>query len=85
MLPALGGFPFSLKANIERELRILRDNAVHLVFVFNGLETECQRKESERVDSPKERETAKQVERAWELYAKGDAVQVVEVFSSAGM
>ncbi|KAI5302343.1 alpha mannosidase-like protein, partial [Ascosphaera pollenicola] len=84
LLPALGGFPFSLKQYIERELRVLRDNAVQPVFVFNGLESESRRKLSDRQNGPEERESAKRVEHAWELYAKGDALQVVEVFSSAG-
>ncbi|KAI5304533.1 hypothetical protein KEM55_000030 [Ascosphaera atra] len=83
LLPALGGFPFSLKANIERELRVLHDNGVSPVFVFKGLETECERQEVQRLETPVE--SARAIEHAWELYAKGDAVQVVEVFSSAGM
>ncbi|KAI5283113.1 hypothetical protein KEM54_002386 [Ascosphaera aggregata] len=84
LLPALGGLPFSLKANIERELRILRDHAVTPTFVFNGLETESGRKESEGANAKIETESARAVESAWDLYVKGDAVQVVEVFSSAG-
>lgn len=80
LLVALGGFPFTLKNSIEKELRYLKSLDIVCVFVFNGLEFGKKDKRP-RVET----ESAKAFERAWELYDQQQADQVVEAFSAAGM
>lgn len=80
LLGALGGFPFALKANIEKELQTFKNLGVGCIFVFNGLgfgkKDEKPRNQSAMVRS---------FEQAWELYDQQQADQVVDAFSNAGM
>jgi hypothetical protein len=80
LLGALGGFPFALKANIEKELQTFKSLGVGCIFVFNGLDfgkqDEKPRNQSAMVRS---------FEQAWELYDQQQADQVVDAFSNAGM
>ncbi|KAL1980154.1 hypothetical protein VTN96DRAFT_4585 [Rasamsonia emersonii] len=79
LLIALGGFPFALKANIERELQTYKNLGITLVFVFNGLDF------GRRDPQPQARaESARAFEQAWELYDQQQADQVVDAFSNAG-
>ncbi|KAJ9352489.1 hypothetical protein DTO280E4_7828 [Paecilomyces variotii] len=79
LLIALGGFPFALKGNIERELQIFKNLGIALVFVFNGLDW------GKRDQRPQvQAESARAFDQAWELYDQQQADQVVDAFSSAG-
>ncbi|THC98151.1 hypothetical protein EYZ11_002375 [Aspergillus tanneri] len=78
LLVALGGFPFALKNNIERELQAFKDLGVACLFVFNGLNfgTKYQRPTVES-------ESVRAFEQAWDLYDQQRADQVVDAFSGA--
>jgi len=79
LLIALGGFPFALKSNIERELQTFKNLGIGCVFVFNGLDF------GKREPRPHVRaESIRAFEQAWELYDQQQADQVVDAFSSAG-
>lgn len=79
LLIALGGFPFALRANIERELQTLKSLGIECVFVFDGLDFGYK-------DSPRQAraESSRAFEQAWELYDQQQAEQVVDSFSNAG-
>lgn len=80
LLIALGGFPFALRSNIEKELQIFKDLGVACIFVFNGLDFG---KKNQRPQV--QHETVRAFEHAWELYDQQQADQVVDAFSSVGM
>ncbi|KAL5362724.1 PIN domain-like protein [Aspergillus floccosus] len=79
LLVALGGFPFALKSNIEKELQLFKELGIATLFVFNGLDfgTKNQRPHV----SP---ESVRAFEQAWDLYDQQQADQVVDAFSGAG-
>ncbi|KAJ5488996.1 hypothetical protein N7539_003886 [Penicillium diatomitis] len=80
LLGALGGFPFALKANIERELQTYKNLGVTCVFVFNGLDF------GKKDEKPRNQAAmVRSFEQAWELYDQQQADQVVDAFSNAGM
>jgi hypothetical protein len=79
LLIALGGFPFALKANIERELHALKGLGIGCVFVFDGLEFGRREPQSQA-----RAEQGRAFEQAWELYDQQQADQVVDAFSNAG-
>ncbi|GKZ20091.1 hypothetical protein AbraIFM66951_008189 [Aspergillus brasiliensis] len=79
LLVALGGFPFALKNNIERELKAYKDLGVACIFVFNGLDFG---KKDQRPHV--QQESVRAFEQAWDLYDQQQADQVVDAFSSAG-
>ncbi|CBF90248.1 MKT1 family protein [Aspergillus nidulans FGSC A4] len=79
LLIALGGFPFALRSNIEKELQVFKDLGVGCVFVFNGLDFG---KKNQRPQA--HHETVRAFEHAWELYDQQQADQVVDAFSSVG-
>ncbi|RHZ52224.1 MKT1 family protein [Aspergillus thermomutatus] len=79
LLVALGGFPFALKSNIEKELQSFKELGVACLFVFNGLEFG---KKDQRPHV--QTESLRAFEQAWELYDQQQADQVVDAFSSAG-
>lgn len=81
LLGALGGFPFALRTNIEKELQAFKSLGVGAIFVFNGLEfgRKDQRSSSSPPTSPRS------FEQAWDLYDQQQADQVVDAFSNAGM
>ncbi|KAJ5177839.1 uncharacterized protein N7500_000538 [Penicillium coprophilum] len=78
LLGALGGFPFALRTNIEKELQTFKTLGVATIFVFNGLE--FGKKESRTQPA-----ASRSFEQAWDLYDQQQADQVVDAFSSAGM
>ena len=80
LLIALGGFPFALKSNIEKELQAYKDLGVGCIFVFNGLDFG---KKDQRPHV--QQESVRAFEQAWDLYDQQQADQVVDAFSSAGM
>jgi hypothetical protein len=80
LLIALGGFPFALRSNIEKELQVFKDLGVAVIFVFSGLDFG---KKNQRPAI--QHETVRAFENAWELYDQQQADQVVEAFSSVGM
>jgi hypothetical protein len=80
LLTALGGFPFALKASVERDLQELKQLGITAVFVFPGLDFG----KKEFVYDPQSAE-ALQNDRAWELYDQGLGEKVVEAFGKAGM
>ena len=79
LLIALGGFPFALKANIEKELQALKAAGITCVFVFNGLDFG-----KREPDFSAQAESSRALEQAWEFYDQQQADQVVDAFSSAG-
>ncbi|KAJ6184600.1 XPG N-terminal [Penicillium mononematosum] len=78
LLGALGGFPFALRASIEKELQTFSNLGVATIFVFNGLEFGKKEHRTQPASS-------RSFEQAWELYDQQQADQVVDAFSSAGM
>lgn len=78
LLGALGGFPFALRANIEKELHAFQNLGVGCIFVFNGLDFG---KKEQRAQP----QASRSFEQAWDLYDQQQADQVVDAFSSAGM
>ncbi|KAJ5587375.1 XPG N-terminal [Penicillium hispanicum] len=80
LLGALGGFPFALKSNIEKELQTFKNLGVGCIFVFNGLD--FGRKDQRTHTQPA---SVRSFEQAWELYDQQQADQVVDAFSNAGM
>ena len=80
LLGALGGFPFALKANIEKELQTFKNLGVKCIFVFNGLDF------GKKDEKPRNQSAmVRSFEQAWELYDQQQADQVVDAFSNAGM
>ncbi|KAL5341533.1 PIN domain-like protein [Aspergillus crustosus] len=79
LLIALGGFPFALRSNIEKELQVFKDLGVGCTFVFSGLEFG---KKNQRPHV--HHETVRAFEHAWELYDQQQADQVVDAFSGVG-
>jgi hypothetical protein len=78
LLGALGGFPFALRANIEKELQTFKNLGVACIFVFNGLTFGKREQRAQPAAS-------RSFEQAWDLYDQQQADQVVDAFSSAGM
>lgn len=78
LLGALGGFPFALRSNIEKELQTFKNLGVATIFVFNGLEFG---KKEHRAQPA----STRSFDQAWDLYDQQQADQVVDAFSSAGM
>lgn len=81
LLGALGGFPFALRTNIEKELQAFKALGVGSVFVFNGLEFGRKDQRS----TPVAPTSPRSFEQAWDLYDQQQADKVVDAFSSAGM
>ncbi|KAK2744408.1 hypothetical protein FQN57_004305 [Myotisia sp. PD_48] len=79
LLIALGGFPFALRANIEREIRALKAMGIRLVFVFDGLKPG-----KPDHDLSAQTQNVRALEQAWEYYDQQQAAQVVDAFSSSG-
>ncbi|KAJ5101805.1 hypothetical protein NUU61_004027 [Penicillium alfredii] len=80
LLGALGGFPFALRGNIEKELQAFKNLGVACIFVFNGLE--FGKKDYTTHTQPG---LVRPFEQAWDLYDQQQADQVVDAFSNAGM
>ncbi|KAJ5719420.1 hypothetical protein N7493_007875 [Penicillium malachiteum] len=80
LLGALGGFPFALKNNIEKELQALKGLGIGCIFVFNGLDFG---KRDQRTQA--QPASVRSFEQAWDLYDQQQADQVVDAFSNAGM
>ncbi|KAJ5558555.1 XPG N-terminal, partial [Penicillium sp. DV-2018c] len=78
LLGALGGFPFALRANIEKELQTFKNLGVGCIFVFNGLTFGKREQRAQPAAS-------RSFQQAWDLYDQQQADQVVDAFSSAGM
>ncbi|CAI7675586.1 unnamed protein product [Penicillium manginii] len=78
LLGALGGFPFALRSNIEKELQTFKNLGVGCVFVFNGLE--FGKKDHLAATQP----ASRSYDQAWELYDQQQADRVVDAFSNAG-
>ncbi|KAJ5607342.1 hypothetical protein N7537_003961 [Penicillium hordei] len=77
LLGALGGFPFALRTNIEKELQTFKNLGVATIFVFNGLDFGKKEHRAQPAAS-------RSFEQAWDLYDQQQADQVVDAFSSAG-
>ncbi|KAJ5939143.1 hypothetical protein N7466_002277 [Penicillium verhagenii] len=78
LLTALGGFPFALRTNIEKELQAFKTLNINCVFVFDGLEF------GKRDHRTPAQPVTVRPEQAWELYDQQQADQVVDAFSNAG-
>ncbi|PGH19435.1 hypothetical protein AJ80_03936 [Polytolypa hystricis UAMH7299] len=79
LLIALGGFPFALKANIEKEIQALKALGISCVFIFNGLDFG-----KRELDFSRQSQNLRALEQAWDFYDQQQAEQVVDAFSSAG-
>ncbi|KAI1945161.1 hypothetical protein LOZ57_004459 [Ophidiomyces ophidiicola] len=79
LLIALGGFPFALKAHIEKELQALKNAGITCVFVFDGLEIG-----KPEQDIAAQNQSTRALRQAWEYYDQQQADQVVDAFSTAG-
>ncbi|EEP80199.1 conserved hypothetical protein [Uncinocarpus reesii 1704] len=79
LLIALGGFPFALKAHVERELQALKNAGISCIFVFDGLEIG-----KPEPDIVAQNQSTRALEQAWEYYDQQQADQVVDAFSNAG-
>ncbi|KAJ5973444.1 hypothetical protein N7481_010654 [Penicillium waksmanii] len=79
LLGALGGFPFALRSNIEKELQTFKNIGVGCIFVFNGLEFG----KKDNLTAPQS--ASRSYAQAWELYDQQQADRVVDAFSNAGM
>lgn len=78
LLGALGGFPFALRNNIEKELQTFKNLGVGCVFVFNGLDF------GKKDNRAAPQSASRSFEQAWELYDQQQADRVVDAFSNAG-
>lgn len=79
LLSALGGLPFSLEAHVENELRVLQENDIQPIFVFNGMEA------GKKHLPFKELEDAARLNgHAWDLYNRHEAEQAVDSFGKSG-
>ena len=76
---ALGGFPFTLKSIVEKNLADLKANDIKPVFVFNGLDFGKQ-----DLAVAQHATAARAYEHAWTLYDQHQADKVVAAFMSAG-
>ena len=84
LLIALGGLPFALRANIERELRALKELGIGVTFVFDGLQFGVEESQNRARTESTRAESARAFEQAWDLYDQQQADQVVDAFSNAG-
>ncbi|CRG90670.1 putative protein YlaA [Talaromyces islandicus] len=84
LLIALGGLPFALRANIERELRALKELGIGVAFVFDGLQFGVEESQTRARTESTRAESARAFEQAWDLYDQQQADQVVDAFSNAG-
>lgn len=79
LLIALGGFPFALKSNIEKEIQTLKSLGITCLFVFSGLDFG----KKEHTFSA-QTESSRALDQAWNFYDNQQADQVVDAFSAAG-
>jgi hypothetical protein len=80
LVPALGGFPFSLRANVENDLEHWKQAGIKPLFIFSGIKVARNDKPFSVPDeSPKIRSNA------WQMYDNGHASQAVETFGDSGM
>lgn len=84
LLIALGGFPFALRANIERELKELRELGINFLFVFDGLQFGAEDSQSHVRNESRRAESARAFESAWDLYDQQQADKVVDAFANCG-
>jgi hypothetical protein len=84
LLIALGGLPFALRANIERELSALKELGIGVTFVFDGLQFGVEESQNRTRTESTRAESARAFEQAWDLYDQQQADQVVDAFSNAG-
>ncbi|KAF3930657.1 hypothetical protein ABW19_dt0206960 [Dactylella cylindrospora] len=80
LVPALGGFPFSLKSKIEDDLAEWHQAGIKPLFVFSGIQPLRTDKVSAVADM-----TAKNRSNAWALYDGGHAKEAVEAFGDSGI
>ncbi|KAK6363233.1 hypothetical protein TWF730_000676 [Orbilia blumenaviensis] len=79
LVPALGGFPFSLKSKVEDDLSQWHQAGIKPFFVFSGI----QFLRTDKASSTSE-VAAKNRSVAWQLYDIGHATQAVEAFGDSG-
>ncbi|EWC48207.1 hypothetical protein DRE_02311 [Drechslerella stenobrocha 248] len=80
LVPALGGFPFSLKSKIEDDLSQWQQAGITPLFVFSGIQPLRTDKASSMSET-----TAKNRATAWALYDGGHAAEAVEAFGDSGI
>ncbi|KAJ6261863.1 hypothetical protein Dda_2662 [Drechslerella dactyloides] len=80
LVPALGGFPFSLRSKIEEDLSQWQQAGITPLFVFSGI----QPLRTDKATSMSET-TAKNRATAWALYDGGHAAEAVEAFGDSGI
>jgi len=80
LLPALGGLPFSLRANIENELQVFTNHNITPLFVFNGLDL------GKRYQPFRASDNASRLHKeAWNLYDQRNSEKAVDTFGKSGM
>ncbi|KAK6533577.1 hypothetical protein TWF694_002514 [Orbilia ellipsospora] len=80
LVPALGGFPFSLRSKIEDDLSQWHQAGIKPLFVFSGIQFLRTEKSSTVSEL-----AAKNRIGAWSLYDNGHATQAVEAFGESGV
>lgn len=78
LLPALGGLPFLIESTISDHIEQLRAAEIKVVFVFNGLSTNEQRKKLQA-----SLRHSKNVDEAWALYNASDPEKAVAQFGAS--
>jgi len=80
LLPALGGIPFLLESTIDSQIKIFRELNIKVMFVFNGLDPNSQKK-----NLASSLDHSKNVGEAWDLYNASDPEQAVVKFGNSCM
>jgi len=80
LLPALGGIPFVIESTIDSHIKIFRELNIKIVFVFNGLDSNSQRK-----NLASSLDHSKNISEAWDLYNASDPEQAVIKFGNSCM
>jgi len=77
LLPALGGLPFALQKNVDRDLKNFEEADVRPIFVFSGLDVASW---DYSMVGKESRKVVKTLEDAWTAYDSGRADDAVTAF-----
>lgn len=79
LVPAHGGLPILLRANIEKQLDVFLAAKITPIFVFDGLDFP-----QRSTQSGANTESSRLFDTAWDLYNRNEGGQAVATFSVAG-
>jgi hypothetical protein len=82
LLPALGGLPFAIRLNIDRDLKRYQTAGIAPTFVFNGLDVASRDRSAIASESKK---AASTLAEAWSTYDQGNGDKAVGTFAHACM